>query len=61
MSRKVHLVGVLVLVLLGAIVSGCIGGDQTTTQTTATEKVTITWLSTQLNPLECGDTNGSSI
>ncbi|MDK2854115.1 MAG: hypothetical protein PWQ92_1009, partial [Thermococcaceae archaeon] len=27
MSRKVHLVGVLVLVLLGAIVSGCIGGE----------------------------------
>jgi len=50
MSRKVHLVGVLVLVLLGAIVSGCIGGDQTTTQTTTTEEVTITWLSTQLNP-----------
>ncbi|MPW38981.1 extracellular solute-binding protein [Thermococcus sp. 101 C5] len=52
MSRKVHLVGVLVLVLLGAIVSGCIGGDQTTTQTTTTEEVTITWLSTQLNPPE---------
>ncbi|MBC7094245.1 ABC transporter substrate-binding protein [Thermococcus sp.] len=51
MSRKIGFAGVLVLVLLGAIVSGCIGGEETTSPTT-TEQVTINWLSTQLNPPE---------